>query len=70
MTANTNTNSLPVLVRPKVAAQILDCHERTVTRMCEAGKLKSCRAGNSWRVNRDSLLEYAGLSTQAAGEVE
>lgn len=58
---NINIDELPVLVKPKVAAQILDCHERTVTRMCEAGKLKACRAGNSWRVNRDSLLEYVGI---------
>lgn len=71
MNSNPVTKSnLPLLLTAKEAADVLLCSDRTITRMCEDGTLKGCRAGNRWRVNRDALLEYAGLATQAAGEVE
>lgn len=53
--------SLPTLLTAQQAAKLLMCEPRTVQRMCDAGKLLSCRAGNRLRVNRDSLLSYAGL---------
>lgn len=52
---------LAPLLKPSTAAKLLDCCERTITRMCENGTLRGCRAGSHWRVNRDSLLKYAGL---------
>lgn len=57
--------AMPILLNVKQAAQILGCSPRTVTRMCEGGKLKHCRAGNMYRINRNALLEYAGLSDHA-----
>lgn len=52
---------LPPIISAEQAARVLGCSARTVMRACEAGKLKACRAGNRWRVNRDSLFAYAGL---------
>lgn len=50
----------PPMVSPYEAAELLLCSPRTVTRMCERGELKACKAGNRWRVNRKSLMEYMG----------
>lgn len=58
---NVSIDELPPLLTAKEAAKVLVCSDRTITRMCEEGILKGCRAGNRWRVNRDFLLEYAGL---------
>lgn len=49
------------LVTPKAAAAFLGCHERTVTRMCEQGKLKAVKVMSMWRVNRRALLDFAGV---------
>lgn len=52
---------LPPLLDSKQAAAILDVHPRTITRMCEHGELKAVRVRSVWRINRNSLLEFAGL---------
>ena len=44
------------------AAGILGVSERTVTRMCEQGKLKAVKVMSLWRINRDRLLDFAGLN--------
>jgi len=53
--------ALPPIISIEQAARVLGCCGRTVTRMCEDGKLRHCRAGNRYRVNRDALFAYAGL---------
>lgn len=53
--------SLPPIIGIEQAAHVLGCSGRTVARMCERGILKYCKAGNRYRINRDSLLAYAGL---------
>lgn len=55
------TEGAQAVVSPKAAAAFLDCHERTVTRMCEQGKLKAVKVMSMWRINRRALLEFAGL---------
>lgn len=60
-----NKEEIPVLMTAKEASEVLGCCVRTVTRMCEKGILKGCRAGNRWRVNRDSLRAYAGCAEGA-----
>lgn len=55
------TEGTQAVVSPKAAAAFLDCHERTVTRMCEQGKLKAVKVMSMWRINRRALLEFAGL---------
>lgn len=52
---------LPMLLKTTQAATILNVTPRTVQLMCEAGKLKAVRVQSVWRVNRDALLEFAGL---------
>lgn len=52
---------LPALLSSKEAARILGVSDRTVTRMCEQGKLKAVKVMSLWRINRDALLEFAGL---------
>lgn len=53
--------SLPPIIGIEQAARVLGCSGRTVSRMCEGGVLKHCKAGNRYRINRDALLSYAGL---------
>lgn len=48
------------LMRPKEAAELADCSTRTITRMCEAGLLDSCKFGRTWRLNRASFLRRIG----------
>lgn len=57
----TNLNDLPMLLTTTQAATILNVTPRTVQSMCEAGKLRAVRVQSLWRVNRDALLEFAGI---------
>lgn len=52
----------PAMLSAKQAASILNCSPRSITRMCEAGKIKAVKVVSMWRVNRDALMEYAGLA--------
>lgn len=52
----------PELLDSKQAAGILNVNERTVTRMCVEGKLKAVKVMSLWRINRDALLDFAGLN--------
>ena len=52
----------PAMLSAKQAATILNCSPRSITRMCEAGKLRAVKVVSMWRVNRDSLMEFAGLA--------
>lgn len=54
-------SALPELLNTRQAAAVLSVTTRTVTRMCELGKLKAVRVMSVWRINRDALLEFAGL---------
>lgn len=54
-------SELPMLLKTTQAACILNVTPRTVQSMCEAGKIKAVRVQSVWRVNRDALLEFAGL---------
>lgn len=56
--------ALPPIIGIEQAARVLGCCGRTITRMCEGGVLKHCKAGNRYRINRDSLLAYAGLDVK------
>ena len=56
--------ALPPIISIEQAARVLGCCRRTITRMCEGGVLKHCKAGNRYRINRDSLLAYAGLDVK------
>lgn len=57
----TSTSIASIMLTCEEAARVLGCSARTIARMCEAGTLRACRAGNRWRVNRDALLTYAGI---------
>lgn len=63
-----STEEMPMLLDTKQAAAILNVHQRTVTRMCELGKLKAVRVMSVWRINRDALLESCGLLGGADGQ--
>lgn len=43
------------------AAEILNVCPRTVARMCERGEIKAVKVRSLWRINREALLEFAGL---------
>lgn len=50
------------LENSKWAARTMGISVRTVTRLCERGEIKAVKVGAQWRINRDALLEYAGLN--------
>ena len=50
----------PILTAAE-AAEVLRTTPRTIQRLCNEGAIVSCRAGNRYRINRDSLLRYVGL---------
>lgn len=54
-------SDLPMLLTTTQAATILNVTPRTVQSMCETGKLRAVRVQSLWRVNRDALLEFAGI---------
>lgn len=43
------------------AAEVARRSPRTITRMCKAGAIKAVGYGGKWNINRESLLEFAGL---------
>lgn len=53
------TEGPQAVVSVKAAAAYLDCHERTVARMCERGELKAVKVMSMWRINRAALVGFA-----------
>ena len=51
----------PLLLDANDAARILNVSKSTILRMCAEGELKAVKVRGSWRINRDALMEYAGL---------
>ena len=49
---------------PTEIAKELKVHERTVRRLLNKGKLKGSKIGGSWRISRDNLNEYLGVSNE------
>lgn len=60
--------TLAPIVTAEEAAAFLRCSSRTVQRLCNVGALRFCKAGNRYRINRDSLLQYAGCGLDAQGQ--
>lgn len=60
-TGTTDRDALPELLNTSQAAEVLQVTPRMVSAMCSSGKLKAVRVGRLWRVNRDALLDFAGL---------
>lgn len=64
MTAEAQTNTARRCLRclpPGQAARILNVCDKSIARMCEFGELKAVRVRSVWRINRDALLDFAGL---------
>lgn len=55
-------DSLPPIIDAAQAAEVLSCSPRSIQRLCNDGKLVYCRIGRRYRVNRDSLLRFAGYA--------
>lgn len=53
--------TLPPMLSIRQTEPLLNVSGRTIYRMCTNGKLKAVKVNNVWRINRDALLEYAGL---------
>ena len=56
-----NRKEYPELLSTAQAASLLQVNPRTVTRMCEQGKLKAVKVMSLWHINRDALLKFAGI---------
>lgn len=55
------SETMPALLDSRQAARVLNVNPRTVTRLCEHGKIKAVRVASRWRINRDALLADVGL---------
>jgi excisionase family DNA binding protein len=53
------TEGKAAVVNASAAAAYLNCHERTIARMCELGKLKAVKVMSVWRINREALIDFA-----------
>ena len=60
-TSTAARDALPELLNTSQAAEVLQVTPRMISAMCSSGKLKAVRVGRLWRVNRDALLDFAGL---------
>ena len=54
--------SLPLLLPIEVARHIPQVSGRYLRKLCEDGTIRAVKCGRTWRVNRDSLLRFCGLS--------
>jgi excisionase family DNA binding protein len=57
-TPGVNARTLPELVSPADAAQLLGVSEADVVAVLEAGDLKGKRIGSTWRITRAALADY------------
>lgn len=60
--ANGDYGALPPILSTHEAAQALRVCDSMAGKLCRSGKLRAVKVGKNWRVNRDSLLEFAGLA--------
>lgn len=54
--------TLPPVLSTHEAAQVLRVCDSMAGKLCRSGKLRAVKVGKNWRVNRDALLEFAGLA--------
>lgn len=54
--------SMPDIVDPLPVAYLLGISDRSVYRLCQNGTFKAVKCGKLWRINRDSVLSYIGVS--------
>ena len=60
-------SKLPPMLTTDQAAAVLNTTRKTVTKMCQTGRIKAVKCMSLWRINRDALLEYAGLARDGGG---
>ena len=63
-------DELPNPMTVDEAAAVARRSRATITRACATGTLKGASHGGKWNVNRNALLEYAGLKKGAPMEAE
>lgn len=54
---------VPVIVDTAMVCQLLGMSDATVKRLCASGELPARKIGKMWRINRDDLKRYMGVST-------
>lgn len=54
--------SMPDIVDPLPVAYLLGISDRSVYRLCQNGTFKAVKCGKLWRINRDSVLSYIGVT--------
>lgn len=59
---------LPLFIRVKTAGEIANVSDRYVRELCSQEVVRSKKFGREWRVDRDSWLEYLGLSEPSRPE--
>ena len=55
-------DALPDLLTLKQGGEVINASGRTVCRLVESGAVRGLKVGRVWRVNKASLLRYAGLA--------
>lgn len=54
-------DELPNPMTVDEAAAVARRSRATIARACQKGRIKAVSFGGKWNINRNSLLEYAGL---------
>lgn len=60
-TEKVDIHELPELLTTEQARQVLNVAPSTIYKLCRQQKFTAIQVLSTWRINRDSLLEYAGL---------
>lgn len=56
----------PRFVSTEVAARIFNVSPRTMVRMASSGKVRAVKIMTTWRIDKDDLLERAGIELPPA----
>lgn len=56
----TKLDSLPLMLKTKNVAQMLNCSEKHVGDLLREGALRGVKIGSTWRVPRAAILEMIG----------
>lgn len=54
--------ALPDLLRVDEAAAIARCSRQYISRMCACGRIPAVKVARGWRIRKDALLEYLGIT--------
>jgi len=55
--------SEPRFIRPREASEITGIPVRTITNLCQNGKLEAVKLGKCWLIDRAAFLAHLGIAS-------